>query len=77
MERAETEFLEELIKTEDLAGKKARIYSRLLIEPALASEMENRAKRHETRRAYLQQLLCGKSKKQVGMSALNREKTEK
>ena len=66
MERAETEILEELIKMEDLAKKKARIYSRLLIEPALASEMENRAKRHETRRAQLEQLLCGKKEKQAG-----------
>ena len=64
------------MELEDLAEKKTRIYSRLLVEPALAKEMENISKRHEERKERIQLLLYGKSKKKGGMSALKGEDKE-
>ena len=61
-ERTATE--EKLLKTlcsmEDLAEKKANIYARLLIDPALAADMESLAKRHEQRKRVIEKLLYGK-----------------
>lgn len=62
MER-EKEVLSELIKLEDLAEKKAKIYSRLLTEPSIAQDMESLAKRHAERKARLTTLLTGKESK--------------
>jgi capsule polysaccharide export protein KpsE/RkpR len=45
----ETQMLRALSTTEDLAAKKARIYSRLLTEQTLAENMEALAIRHEER----------------------------
>lgn len=72
----EEKYLKEVMELEDLAEKKTRIYSRLLVEPALAKEMENISKRHEERKERIQLLLYGKSKKKVGMSALKGEEKE-
>ena len=73
----EEKYLKELIALEDLAGKKARIYARLLVEPTLAKAMEELALHHEDRKERIEFLLYGKSKKKGGMSALKGEDTEK
>ena len=73
----EEKYLKELMGMEDLTEKKARIYSRLLVEPALAKEMENLSKRHEERKEILELLIYGKNKKNGGMSALKGEEEEK
>ena len=72
----ENEHLKELLKLEELAEKKARIYSRLLVEPALAKKMEELALQHERRKQSIYQMLYGKTKKKGGMSALKGEETE-
>ena len=72
----EEEYLKELMELEDLAEKKARIYSRLLMEPTLAKEMENLSKGHAERKERIEVLLYGKSKKKRGMSALKGEERE-
>lgn len=46
----------EPISLEEIAGKKFRIYARVLIDPALAQTMEGLALRHEERK---EMLLCG------------------
>lgn len=69
--KKEEELLAELIAMEDLAEKKAKIYSRLLIEPSLALEMEEIAVLHQKRREVLQRLLYGKAQKDGGRVALN------
>ncbi len=73
----EKETLKKLLKLEDLAEKKAKIYARLLTEPSLAKEMESLSLRHESRKEMLTELVFGKSKKKQnegGMSALNGQK---
>lgn len=72
----EEKYLQELMELEDLAEKKARIYSRLLVEPTLAKEMEELATRHEERKERIFLLLYGKNKKKEGMSALKGDKIE-
>ena len=72
----ENEYLNELMEMEDLAEKKTKIYSRLLIEPALAAEMEKLSLRHQKRKESIERLLYGKSKKDGGMSALNGKEKE-
>lgn len=76
MER-ENEYLKNLMELEDLAEKKTKIYARLLIEPALAKEMEELSLRHEKRKETLAQLLYGKSAKDGGMSATKRKEKGK
>ncbi len=76
MER-ENEYLKNLMEMEDLAEKKTKIYSRLLIEPALASAMEELSARHEKRKETLERLLQGKSEKDVGMSAMKKKEKGK
>ena len=66
----ENEYLKELMDLEDLAEKKAKIYSRLLMEPSLAGEMEKLSARHKERKECIERLLYGKDIKQRGMSAL-------
>lgn len=72
----EEDCLANLIEIEDLAEKKAKIYSRLLIEPSLAGEMEKIAETHRRRIEVLQRLLYGKAEKGRGMSALNAKEQE-
>jgi hypothetical protein len=65
-----------LVELEDILEKKAMIYSRLLTDPALAKEMEQRAARHEKRKEDLLCLALGekaKKKKGEGMYELNGE----
>ena len=70
----EKELLSALYKAEDLAEKKARIYSKLLTEIPLAQEMEELADRHATRKQLLYSLLTGgNSQKDGGMSATNEQ----
>ena len=72
----ENEYLNELMEMEDLAEKKTKIYSRLLIEPALAAEMGKLSLRHQKRKESIERLLYGKNKKDGGMSALNGKEKE-
>ena len=55
--------LQRLAYMEDLAEKKARIYSRLLMDVMLAQEMEGLAERHQQRKTELL-ALCGKRQKE-------------
>ena len=73
----ENEYLKELMELEDLAEKKSKIYSRLLIEPSLAGEMEKLSKNHKVRKETIERLLYGKNEKQGGMSALKGGKEKK
>ena len=56
-------FLQALASVEDLAEKKTKIYSRLLMDAALAKEMEELSLRHQERRDALKTLLSGEEKK--------------
>ena len=51
---------------EELAAKKAGIYSRLLIDARLAKKMEELQTRHTERKKALEELLYGKTKKTKG-----------
>ena len=68
------ELLAHLQEMEDLLSKKAKIYSRLLTDVALAKGMEERAKGSDERRERIEKLLHGDKPKKVkdgGMSATN------
>ncbi len=56
----ENEMLSRLLSLEDLAVKKAKIYSKLLTEQALAQDMESLAARHLERKEKLERLIYGK-----------------
>ena len=56
----EYSFLKPLTDREKLAAKKARIYSKILTEQALASDMEELSKRHEKAATELEGLRFGK-----------------
>ena len=53
----EKETLRRLYLWEDLAEKKARIYSRLLTEVSLAKDMEELAERHKERKTTLASMI--------------------
>ena len=53
-----------LLQMEDVAEKKAKIYSRLLTETSLAQEMEALAARHAERKKRLEKLATGKEPKE-------------
>jgi hypothetical protein len=55
----ETRILRSLANAEDLAAKKAKIYSHLLTEQTLAEDMDALAIRHEERRDKLVSLSGG------------------
>ena len=55
------EILSTLVSVEDLAEKKAKIYSRLLTDATLAKDMEELALRHAKRKQALERLLNGKT----------------
>ena len=79
MENCEYQHLLSLADWEDILGKKAKIYSRLLTDPALAKMMEECGFRHEKRKEKLLGLVYGKTAKKKngqGMSALNGEEGE-
>lgn len=60
MDEMEKEILIKLLEREDLAEKKAKIFSRLLMDVEKAKLMEALAKRHENARKRLEILLYGK-----------------
>lgn len=62
MEEKEKKSLEELLRIEDLAEKKAKIYSRLLTDVEKAKRMEELASRHEKRKNEISELLFGEVK---------------
>ncbi len=62
--REENEYLKNLIELEDLAEKKTKIYSRLLMSAALAGKMEELSLRHKQRRKLLEKLLYVKAQKE-------------
>ena len=67
-ERTEsTTALEQLIRREEIAGKKCNVYARLLIDPALAQAMEQLTLRHEERMQTLCSLQGKKCKKKCGL----------
>ncbi len=53
----EAEALKKLWKAEDIVEKKARIYSRLLMDATLAKDMESLAQKSEKRKQALKGLL--------------------
>ena len=76
----ELKMLETLVALEDLAEKKIKIFSRLLMDTAIAKEMEELSLRHEKRKETLMQLLGQKPKnkqKQATVSAANGEEKDK
>ena len=66
MEEKEKKRLQELLTLEDLAEKKAKIYSRLLMDVAKAQDMEALSARHAERKAEIEKLLFGTEKKAKG-----------
>ncbi len=56
---SEMQLLSMLAAAEDLSVKKAKVYSRLLTDMALAQDMEALASRHEQRRSALTRLSGG------------------
>ena len=75
----EKQGLTALANMEDLAEKKAKIYSRILMEPALAKAMEEVSLRHEKRKEGLRALALGKQlnkKKGQGMDEMNEKEKE-
>ena len=62
----EKEYLTLLAKWEDIVGKRLKIYSRLLTDPALAKTMEQYALRHEKRKEALLALAVEKLTKKKG-----------
>lgn len=76
----ETGALQTLVSVEDLAEKKIKIYSRLLMDATLAKDMEEFSLRHEKRKETILLLLGEKPKKKKngqGMSAMNGGEEEK
>ena len=75
----EKKALKTLMTVEDVVEKKAKIHSRLLMEAALAKDMEELAIRHEKRKETLSVLALGKApkkKNRQGMSEMNEEEGE-
>ena len=75
----EKKALKTLMTVEDLVEKKAKIHSRLLMDAALAKDMEELALRHEKRKETLSAIALGKVPKKKngqGMSAMNEEEGE-
>lgn len=57
--KREQSFVAPLSELEDLAEKKTKIYSRLLMDAALAKDMEKLSERHQKRKSSLKTLLSG------------------
>ena len=71
--------LENVMRLEDIAEKKTKIYSRLFTDPSLAKDMESFSLRHQKRKEELLKILTGKvSKKEDdgGRYETNGEETE-
>lgn len=63
MEEKEKKYLQELLTIEDLAEKKAKIYSRLLMDVEKAQDMEGLSARHAARKTEIEKMLFGDKKK--------------
>lgn len=63
MDEIEEKRLKELLALEDLAEKKAKIYSRLLIDVQKAQDMARLSARHAARKAEIEKLLFDDKKK--------------
>lgn len=61
--KRERSSLTQLKRLEDLAEKKTKIFSRLLMDAALAQDLESLSTRHETRKQAICLLLGEKSEK--------------
>ena len=73
----EKESLKTLTAVEDLVEKKAKIHARLLMDAALAKDMEELALRHEKRKEALYRLALGKPlKKKNGRGTSESENEE-
>ena len=59
----ETERLHALARLEELAEKKTKIHSRLLMDTALAEDMAHLSLRHKQRKETLRALIMGKQEK--------------
>ena len=66
MDEKEKKYLQELLTIEDLAEKKAKIYSRLLMDVERAQDMEGLSARHAGRKGEIEKLLFGDEKKKTG-----------
>ena len=62
MQEKESCVLKRLVGLEDLVEKKVKIYSRLLMDAALAEDMKTLASRHAKRKTTLECLAQGKTK---------------
>ena len=62
MQEKESCVLKRLAGLEDIVEKKVKIYSRLLMDAALADDMETLASRHAKRKTTLECLAQGKTK---------------
>ena len=62
MDENRKQGLQELLILEDLAEKKAKIYSRLLMDVDKAQEMEGLSARHAARKAQIEKILFGEAK---------------
>lgn len=63
MEENKKKCLQELFILEDLAEKKAKIYSRLLMDVNKAQGMEGLSERHAARKTEIEKLLFGDEEK--------------
>ena len=64
MDKKEITCLKELLLLEDLADKKAKIYSRLLMDVEKAKKMEALSARHEERKKEIENVLYANVEKQ-------------
>ena len=64
MNNKESLFLKRLAETEDLAEKKLKIYSRLLMDAALAENMKTLSLHQEKRKQALEKIAFGKVEKE-------------
>ena len=62
MDENRKQGLQELLILEDLAEKKAKIYSRLLMDVDKAQEMEGLSARHAARKSQIEKILFGEAK---------------
>ena len=64
------------MSVEDLVGEKAKIHARLLMDAALAKDMEELASRHEKRKENLYRLALGKPLKKKNGQGMSEIKDE-
>ena len=74
----ENDYLNRIVQLEDLVEKKISIHSRLLMDVALAEDMQTLAARHEKRKAVLYKLINGEKKEKKGsMDETNKKENGK